>query len=85
MRIITNKQYDAITEIIMEEKQHAEMLEAENQDLQEEIDDMKIERIKLNARIHMLEYMIENMIRATKSIEFCYGIKQQAEDLKFGD
>lgn len=85
MRIITNRQYDLITEIIMEEKQKAEMLEAEKQDLQEEIDNMKIEIIELNARIHKLEHLIESMIRATKSIEMCYGIKNNSEELKFGD
>lgn len=85
MRIITNRQYDLITEIVMEEKQKAEMLEAEKQELQEEIDNMKIERIELNARIHKLEHLIENMIRATKSIELGYGIKNNSEELKFGD
>lgn len=85
MRIITNRQYDAITEIIMEEKQKAEMLEAEKQDLQKEIDNMKIERIELNARIHKLEHLIESMIRATKSIELGYDIKKPSEELKFGD
>lgn len=85
MRIITNRQYDAITEVIMEEKMKAEMLEAEKQELQEEINDMKIERIKLNARINKLEHMIESMIRSTKSIELGYGIKQPSEELKFGD
>lgn len=85
MRIITNRQYDLITEIVMEEKQKAEMLEAEKQDLQKEIDDMKIERIRMNARIHKLEHLIESMIRATKSIELGYVTKKPSEELKFGD
>ena len=36
MKIMTNKQYDLICEIVMEAKMKAEMLEADNKELQKE-------------------------------------------------
>ena len=41
MKIITNKQYDLICEIVMEAKMKAEMLEADNKELQKEIEELK--------------------------------------------
>ena len=47
MKILTNKQYDLICEIVMEAKMKAEMLEADNKELQNEIKMLKESNMRL--------------------------------------
>lgn len=63
MKILTNKQYDLICEIVMEAKMKAEMLEVDNKELQNEIKTLKESNLRL-------KYLLDKEFASDKVIDF---------------
>lgn len=60
MKILTNTQYDAICDIVMDQKREIERLTKENEDL-------RIEKIRISRRLDNTESKLYSMIRFVSS------------------
>ena len=69
MKILTNKQYDLICEIVMEAKMKAEMLEADNKELQNENKMLKESNMRL-------KYLLDKEIASDTVLDFPNSSKE---------
>ena len=74
MKILTNKQYDLICEIVMEAKMKSEMLEADNKELQNEIKILKESNMRL-------KYLLDKEFSSDQVIDFPNSSKEHTSSI----